>query len=103
MLLLRRSISTSLRTHAAFNAFAQLNSRALLQVSGIDASKFLQGIITNHMTKLEAGGDGFLCGFLSANVRCLFLAHSGNLRIYLDSTFVLTLEFLVFFLGTSAV
>lgn len=54
------------------NQVTRLPLRSILSVSGADASKFLQGLITNHMPKVEAGGDGMYACFLSSSGRILY-------------------------------
>lgn len=52
----------------AGNHFASIPNRGILELEGPDTVKFLQGLITNHMPKLENGGDGFYAGFLTPQV-----------------------------------
>jgi folate-binding Fe-S cluster repair protein YgfZ len=49
--------------------FAKVPHRQLLEMEGPDASKFLQGLITNHMPLISAGGDGFYTAFLTPQVK----------------------------------
>ncbi|KAJ3099593.1 Iron-sulfur clusters incorporation protein [Phlyctochytrium planicorne] len=46
--------------------------RSVIEVEGRDAVKFLQGLITNQMAKIERGGDGIVAAFLSAQGRVLY-------------------------------
>lgn len=48
--------------------FAKVPERQLLEMEGPDSSKFLQGLITNHMPLISAGGDGFYTAFLTPQV-----------------------------------
>ncbi|KAJ1921535.1 ccr4 associated factor [Mycoemilia scoparia] len=52
--------------------FAAVTKRAVVQVSGDDSSKFLQGLITNHMPKIDQGGSGFFTCFLAPQGRVMF-------------------------------
>ncbi|KAF9426784.1 ccr4 associated factor [Podila epigama] len=52
--------------------YIPLPTRGLLEIRGKDASKFLQGLITNHMPRIEAGGGGFLAAFLSPKGRVMY-------------------------------
>ncbi|KAJ1978898.1 ccr4 associated factor [Dimargaris verticillata] len=49
-----------------------LDHRKLIEVSGQDATDFLQGQITNHMPKLAVGGGGFYAAFLIPQGRVMF-------------------------------
>ncbi|KAF9362292.1 ccr4 associated factor [Mortierella sp. NVP85] len=62
--------------------FIQLPTRGLLEIRGKDASKFLQGLITNHMPRIENGGPGFLAAFLSPKGRVMYdvFIHPTNLK-----------------------
>ncbi|KAG0025883.1 Iron-sulfur clusters incorporation protein [Podila clonocystis] len=51
--------------------YIHLPTRGLLEIRGKDASKFLQGLITNHMPRIESGGGGFLAAFLSPKGRVM--------------------------------
>lgn len=66
---LRRTYSTPTDTS---KAYCRLPSRAVLSLSGDDSTKFLQGMITNHMPLIERGGDGFYSAFLNAQGRVLY-------------------------------
>lgn len=59
--------------------YIHLPTRGLLEIRGKDASKFLQGLVTNHMPRIESGGGGFLAAFLSPKVSC------SQLRDYIPS------------------
>ncbi|KAJ3008841.1 UNVERIFIED_CONTAM: Iron-sulfur clusters incorporation protein [Siphonaria sp. JEL0065] len=52
------------------NHFTQL-TRGVIRVGGADAAKFLQGLTTNQMKRVEAGGDSLFAAFLSAPGRVL--------------------------------
>ncbi|KAL7753899.1 ccr4 associated factor [Sorochytrium milnesiophthora] len=54
------------------NHYARLPERGLLLLEGPESTKFLQGIITNHMPKIERGGDGFYTAFLTPQGRVLY-------------------------------
>lgn len=58
----------STETTPSGGSYIHLPTRGLLQIHGKDASKFLQGLITNHMPRIENGGGGFLAAFLSPKV-----------------------------------
>ncbi|KAL1917376.1 uncharacterized protein VTP21DRAFT_5032 [Calcarisporiella thermophila] len=49
----------------------RIPNRAFLQLEGADSVKFLQGLVTNHMPKIENGGAGFFAAFLAPNGRVL--------------------------------
>jgi folate-binding Fe-S cluster repair protein YgfZ len=48
--------------------FSVVPNRGLIELEGVDTVKFLQGMVTNQMTKIERGGDGILAAFLTAQV-----------------------------------
>lgn len=48
--------------------YCQVPDRSLLELEGPDTSKFLQGLITNHMPKISPGGDGLYAAFLTPPV-----------------------------------
>ncbi|KAG0170461.1 ccr4 associated factor [Apophysomyces sp. BC1034] len=52
--------------------YARIPDRRVLELEGPDTSKFLQGLITNHMPLISAGGDGFFTAFLTPQGRMLF-------------------------------
>ncbi|KAG0352201.1 ccr4 associated factor [Podila minutissima] len=52
--------------------YIHLPTRGLLEIRGKDASKFLQGLVTNHMPRIESGGGGFLAAFLSPKGRVMY-------------------------------
>ncbi|KAI8913359.1 hypothetical protein EDD86DRAFT_235366 [Gorgonomyces haynaldii] len=54
------------------NSFARLSNRKLLRVSGQDATKLLQGLVTNQIERIQNGGDGLLACFLTPQGRILF-------------------------------
>ncbi len=56
-------------TSQVTGSYIHLPTRGLLEIRGKDATKFLQGLITNHMPRIEKGGSGFLAAFLSPKVR----------------------------------
>ncbi|KAJ2787135.1 ccr4 associated factor [Coemansia interrupta] len=51
--------------------YARLGGRAVLEVSGRDASEFLQGMQCNNMPSIDQGGPGMLTGFLVPQGRVL--------------------------------
>ncbi|KAI8143600.1 hypothetical protein BJV82DRAFT_611043 [Fennellomyces sp. T-0311] len=51
--------------------FAPIPERGLIEIEGPDTAKFLQGLITNHMPLIAAGGDGFYTAFLTPQGRML--------------------------------
>lgn len=53
--------------------FAKVPDRGVILVEGADSVKFLQGLITNHMPKIERGGEGFFAAFLNPQVRSFIL------------------------------
>ncbi|DAZ99659.1 TPA: hypothetical protein N0F65_001896 [Lagenidium giganteum] len=53
------------------SGFTQLRSRKLLQVQGVDAARFLQGILTNDMKALNAPQKAMYGGFLTTKGRLL--------------------------------
>ena len=53
-------------------SFALLRSRRLLEVSGSDSVKFLQGLMTNDMSVLNAPHTSMHCGFLNQKGRLEF-------------------------------
>ncbi|KAI9594077.1 hypothetical protein BDF19DRAFT_134803 [Syncephalis fuscata] len=57
--------------HFLQNRFATVPNRAFLQLSGEDTAKFLQGLITNNMSNIATGGDGFNAVFLTPQGRVL--------------------------------
>ncbi|KAF9094449.1 ccr4 associated factor [Mortierella sp. AD031] len=69
---LTRSRFMSTETTASGGSYIHLPTRGLLQIHGKDASKFLQGLITNHMPRIENGGGGFLAAFLSPKGRVMY-------------------------------
>ncbi|KAJ1962553.1 ccr4 associated factor, partial [Dimargaris xerosporica] len=50
----------------------RLDHRKVIEVSGHDATDFLQGQITNHMPKIAVGGGGFYAAFLIPQGRVMF-------------------------------
>ncbi|KAI9505167.1 hypothetical protein BX070DRAFT_177213, partial [Coemansia spiralis] len=48
---------------------ARVPGRAVIEVSGQDASEFLQGIQCNHMPAIDQGGGGMLTAFLAPQGR----------------------------------
>ncbi|KAF8933288.1 ccr4 associated factor [Dissophora ornata] len=59
-------------TASCAGSYIHLPTRGLLEIRGKDASKFLQGLITNHMPRIENGGSGFLTAFLSPKGRVMY-------------------------------
>lgn len=51
------------------NSYSQLANRSVIEVSGPDASEFLQGMQCNHMPLIDQGGAGMLAGFLAPQGR----------------------------------
>ena len=45
--------------------YAHIPGRGFVEIQGPDVVKFLQGLMTNHMPKIERGGDGLYCAFLT--------------------------------------
>ncbi|KAI7847321.1 hypothetical protein BDC45DRAFT_575976 [Circinella umbellata] len=54
------------------NHFAPIPKRGLIEIEGPDTAKYLQGLITNHMPLISAGGDGFYTAFLTPQGRMLY-------------------------------
>ncbi|CAO3617476.1 unnamed protein product [Cunninghamella echinulata] len=52
--------------------YSSIPKRYLLEMEGPDSSKFLQGLITNYMPLISAGGDGFYSAFLTPQGRMLY-------------------------------
>ncbi|CAO3660425.1 unnamed protein product [Umbelopsis ramanniana] len=52
--------------------YALVPNRSLIEIEGADTSKFLQGLITNHMPLIATGGNGFYSAFLSPQGRLLY-------------------------------
>ncbi|KAJ3196913.1 hypothetical protein HK101_007278 [Irineochytrium annulatum] len=71
-----RGVATSarqwLQASNGADRFVKVPGRGVVEIEGPDAVKFLQGLMTNQMTKIERGGDGILAFFLSAQGRVLF-------------------------------
>ncbi|KAG9068815.1 hypothetical protein KI688_011101 [Linnemannia hyalina] len=53
------------RNYSYRRIIIHLSTRELLQIQDKDVSKYLQGLITNHKTRIESGGGGFLAAFLT--------------------------------------
>ncbi|KAI8323926.1 Aminomethyltransferase folate-binding domain-containing protein, partial [Martensiomyces pterosporus] len=53
------------------DSYSQIPSRAIIEVSGKDASEFLQGLQCNHMPLIDQGGAGMLTGFLAPQGRVI--------------------------------
>ncbi|KAF9994939.1 ccr4 associated factor [Entomortierella chlamydospora] len=72
-------------------SYIHLPTRGLLEIRGKDASKFLQGLITNHMPRIENGGSGFFAAFLSPKGRVMYDAfiHPANTPKDADPTFLI--------------
>ncbi|KAJ2614402.1 ccr4 associated factor [Coemansia sp. RSA 1365] len=51
--------------------YAAVEGRGLIEVSGSDATEFLQGMQCNHMPLIEQGGSGMLTGFLTPQGRMM--------------------------------
>ncbi|KAK7918100.1 transferase CAF17 mitochondrial [Apiospora marii] len=55
------------------SGYAALPSRRIISIAGVDAAKFLQGMITSNMNDLATPGRaGFYTGFLQATGRVLY-------------------------------
>ncbi|KAI8619070.1 hypothetical protein BC830DRAFT_1165662 [Chytriomyces sp. MP71] len=54
------------------NQVARLASRGVILCAGADAVRFLQGLVTNQMSRVERGGDAIFSAFLSAQGRVLY-------------------------------
>ncbi|KAI8580299.1 hypothetical protein K450DRAFT_237822 [Umbelopsis ramanniana AG] len=54
------------------DCYALVPNRSLIEIEGVDTSKFLQGLITNHMPLIATGGNGFYTAFLSPQGRLLY-------------------------------
>nr|CAG8630260.1 14570_t:CDS:2 [Entrophospora candida] len=52
--------------------YVQIPNRALIEIHGENAVKFLQGLITNNMPLIQNGGDGFYAAFLNTTGRVLY-------------------------------
>ncbi|PIA19612.1 Aminomethyltransferase folate-binding domain-containing protein [Coemansia reversa NRRL 1564] len=51
--------------------YAAVEGRGLIEVSGSDATEFLQGMQCNHIPLIEQGGPGMLTGFLTPQGRMM--------------------------------
>ncbi|KAF9112558.1 ccr4 associated factor [Mortierella sp. AM989] len=70
---IRRTRSRFMSTaNTTSGSYIHLPTRGLLEIRGKDASKFLQGLITNHMPRIENGGCGFLATFLNPKGRVMY-------------------------------
>ncbi|KAJ1562881.1 ccr4 associated factor, partial [Cladochytrium tenue] len=69
---LRTSARAWLQDSAVTDRFARVPGRGVVEVSGPDTVRFLQGLVTNQMARVERGGDGILAAFLNAQGRMLF-------------------------------
>ncbi|KAK9695322.1 ccr4 associated factor [Basidiobolus ranarum] len=54
------------------NNLLKVPARGVLEIHGDDTLKFLQGMITNNMSHIASGGDGFFTAFLAPNGRVLY-------------------------------
>jgi folate-binding Fe-S cluster repair protein YgfZ len=63
--------------------YCQVPDRSLLELEGPDTSKFLQGLITNHMPKISLGGDGIYAAFLTPPVTIIRRVNSSLLTVNL--------------------
>ena len=50
------------------SSFVELSHRSTVVITGKDSIKFLQGLTTNQMSKIEKGGDGLYSSFLTPQV-----------------------------------
>ncbi|KAF9972162.1 ccr4 associated factor [Actinomortierella ambigua] len=66
------NIRRSFTAQPESGSYIHLATRGLLEIRGKDASRFLQGLITNHMPRIEQGGSGFLAAFLSPKGRVMY-------------------------------
>ncbi|RKO92326.1 hypothetical protein BDK51DRAFT_43202 [Blyttiomyces helicus] len=73
--LLHRPLSTTaipatsyLATINASNRLVAVPNRGIVRAEGRDAVKFLQGLVTNQMGRVENGGDPMLAAFLTPQV-----------------------------------
>ncbi|KAJ3332975.1 IMP 5'-nucleotidase [Blyttiomyces sp. JEL0837] len=66
------SASEWLRLTNAADHYVKVPQRGVIELEGVESVKFLQGMVTNQMTKVETGGDGILAGFLNAQGRVLY-------------------------------
>lgn len=48
--------------------YCQVPNRSLIELDGADTPKFLQGLMTNDMSKISPGGHGFYAAFLTPPV-----------------------------------
>ncbi|KAJ3003555.1 ccr4 associated factor, partial [Thoreauomyces humboldtii] len=64
--------SDYLRDSNSHNRFARLEDRGFVEIEGPEAVKFLQGLTTNQLSRIERGGDGIFAAFLTAQGRVLF-------------------------------
>jgi hypothetical protein len=56
--------------------YASVPGRALIEMHGADTIKFLQGLITNQMSRVANGGEGFCAAFLTPQA-----SHVGECKI----------------------
>ncbi|KAI8915174.1 hypothetical protein DFJ77DRAFT_461565 [Powellomyces hirtus] len=61
-----------LRVSNGKDQFAALPGRGFLEIEGPEAVKFLQGLTTNQISRIERGGDGIFAAFLTAQGRVLY-------------------------------
>ncbi|KAF9582984.1 ccr4 associated factor [Lunasporangiospora selenospora] len=72
-------------------SYIHLPTRGLLEIRGKDSTKFLQGLITNHMPRIEEGGSGFLAGFLNPKGRVMYdvFVHPTNFKEDQDPSYLI--------------
>lgn len=78
-------MSTLLRT----NGVAKLANRRLLQLQGVDASRFIQAILTNDMKQVTKPGDAIYGGFLTTKGRVLGDCNIVQTQVCVDIAIVL--------------
>ncbi|TPX56347.1 aminomethyltransferase [Powellomyces hirtus] len=61
-----------LRVSNGKDQFSALPGRGFLEIEGPEAVKFLQGLTTNQISRIERGGDGIFAAFLTAQGRVLY-------------------------------
>ncbi|XP_076657469.1 iron-sulfur cluster assembly factor IBA57, mitochondrial [Halictus rubicundus] len=71
-----RRVSNRFVTHnssqTSSNVLEHLKNRSLLQISGMETSNFLQGLITNDMKHIEEGASNLYTVFLNIKGRVLY-------------------------------
>ena len=54
--------------NGAGNRFAIVPNRSVIEIQGVDSVKYLQGMVSNQMAKVERGGEGMIAAWLNAQV-----------------------------------